>query len=566
MVLCSASAADWWENGNFYQIYPRSFKDSNADGIGDLKGIMSKLPYLQDLGVTGIWLSPIFKSPMHDAGYDISDFKDIQPEYGTLTDFDYLAESCKDHNIKLILDFVPNHTSDEHEWFIKSAARESGYEDFYIWHPGTTNVTTGAKDPPNNWLSVFRFSGWKWNEQRQEYYLHQFVTEQPDLNYRNAKVVEEMKDVLRFWLARGVSGFRIDAVPHLFEIGSDASGNYPDEPPSGLCNDPQSHCYLNHIYTQNQPETFDMVYQWRAVMDQFKVDNGGESRILMTEAYTTLENLMLFYGNGVRNGSHIPFNFQLLQGVNANTKGSEIKRLIDLWLNSMPKDAQVHANWVLGNHDNHRLSSRLGRDRIDLFNIMLKTLPGIAVTYNGEEIGMTNVHVSWADTLDPQACNTNSTVYHENSRDPARTPMQWDQTLFSGFSTTTGKTWLPVSPNYKTVNVASQELSPRSHLKVFKRLIQLRNEPSMITGTYEPILIGDDILIYKRQAQGNNPYVIVLNFGTTAQTVNLKSLFSVLPDRIQVVTSSILSQYIEGAVVNSNTINIRGEHGVVFTI
>lgn len=349
LCIANLASADWWDTANFYQIYPRSFKDSDGDGVGDLRGITDKLPYLKSIGVTGTWLSPIFSSPMADFGYDISDFKNISSVFGTLADFDNLVVRCKELGIKLILDFVPNHTSDEHDWFIKSSTNISGYEDYYIWHPGTVNETN-QRNPPNNWLSAFRYSGWEWNENRQAYYFHQFVTKQPDLNYRNSAVVEEMKEVLRFWMSRGVDGFRIDAVPHLFEIApSTVDGSLPDEPLSGTCTDPNDFCYLNHIYTQNQPETFDMVYQWRNVTDQFKIDHGGDTRILMTEAYTTLAYLMQFYkeANGTRLGSHIPFNFQLLINLKNTTKGSEVKSLIDTWIDNMPNGTDFHANWVV---------------------------------------------------------------------------------------------------------------------------------------------------------------------------------------------------------------------------
>lgn len=340
------AAKDWWQNGNFYQIYPRSFQDSNSDGIGDLNGITSRLIYLKEIGVDGVWLSPIFKSPMVDFGYDISDFLSIQPEYGTMADFERLAAACKWLGIRLILDFVPNHTSDEHEWFKKSVRREAGYENFYIWHPGKVNNVTGKRSPPNNWLSVFRFGAWEWNDIRKEYYLHQFAIQQPDLNYRDAGVVKNMKETLRFWLAKGVSGFRIDTIPNLFEVKADKNGNYPDEPLSGNCkDDPLSHCHLKHIYTADQNETYDMAYQWREVLDTFKKDHGGDTRVIMTEAYTTLENIQRFYGDGKRNGSHIPFNFNFLTNINANTNAKTYKDLIDGWLRIMPKDVQ--ANWVV---------------------------------------------------------------------------------------------------------------------------------------------------------------------------------------------------------------------------
>lgn len=280
ILLCLSAnqiraAQDWWENGNFYQIYPRSYQDSNGDGIGDLNGITARMGYLKDLGVTGVWLSPIFKSPMVDFGYDISDYTKINEEFGTLEDFIELANKCQELGIKLILDFVPNHTSDQHEWFVKSKSNDTKYRDYYVWHPGT-KLENGTMVPPNNWISIFRFSAWTWVEERKAFYLHQFLKEQPDLNYRNPAVVEDMKNILKMWLDRGVTGFRIDAVPYLFETVT-----LDDEPLSNTCDDPQSYCYLKHIYTSDLVETFDMVYQWRAVMDQYKKDRGGVTRLVL---------------------------------------------------------------------------------------------------------------------------------------------------------------------------------------------------------------------------------------------------------------------------------------------
>lgn len=295
--------------------------------------------------MSGVWLSPIFKSPMVDFGYDISDYYTIQPEYGTTEDLVELIEKAKALGIKLILDFVPNHTSDLHEWFIKSARREPGYENYYVWHPGKFNNQTQKREPPNNWVSVFRFSAWEWNEVRQEYYLHQFAKQQPDLNYREQKVVDEMKDVLRYWLGKGVGGFRIDAVPFLFEVLPDAQGNYPDEPLSGNCDDPNSHCYTRHIYTQDLNETFDMAFQWRAVLDEVTASSGGDTRIIMTEAYTSLENTMRFYGDATHNGSQIPFNFELINYVRRESTADQISDVINAWMSKLPEGKP--SNWVV---------------------------------------------------------------------------------------------------------------------------------------------------------------------------------------------------------------------------
>lgn len=319
---------------------------------------------------------------MADFGYDISDFYQVQPEYGSMADFENMLQVAKKVGIKIILDFVPNHSSDENEWFTKSVDGDPAYRDYYIWHSGRINSTTGEREPPSNWISVFRYGAWEWNDVRQQYYLHQFAVKQPDLNYRNPAVVNEMKNVMRFWLGKGVAGFRIDAVPFLFEKDLDRNNEYPDEPlaDGNPCPDSDDHCHLSHIYTTDQPETFDMAYQWRELADEFKREHGGDTRILMTEAYTSFENIIKFYGDGVRNGSHIPFNFDFLTNVVNDTKASVVVEHINKFLDAIPNG--VYANWVLGNHDNKRLASRFGVARIDLFNILLNTLPGIAVTYN----------------------------------------------------------------------------------------------------------------------------------------------------------------------------------------
>ena len=344
-VLSDVICLEWYEGANFYQIYPRSFKDSNGDGIGDLPGIQSKLQYLKDLGIDGVWLSPIYKSPMADFGYDISDFRDIQDEYGTMDDFDNLLAECNRLGLKLVLDFVPNHSSDEHEWFKKSENREPGYEDYYIWRAPKMDENTNILVPPNNWLSGFRFSSWRWSEIRQEMYYHLFHYKQADLNYRNPKVVQEMKDVLTYWLNKGVAGIRIDAVPTLYEQMNE-DGSFPDEPRSFKPNcDRYDHCYLDNIYTENQKENYDMVYQWRLLLDDLKEIKGGDPFVMMTESYEKMETNMEYYSNGTVEGSHIPFNFELMKFANNNSSAEDYKNIIEGWLNRMPERHQ--ANWVV---------------------------------------------------------------------------------------------------------------------------------------------------------------------------------------------------------------------------
>lgn len=346
IIFCAVVAkAQWYEGANFYQIYPRSFKDSNNDGIGDLQGIKSKLQYVKDLGMDGVWFSPIFKSPMADFGYDISDYRDIHYVFGNLTDFDEVMAECNRLGLKLILDFVPNHTSDEHDWFRKSELREAPYEDYYIWRDPKIHDVLNIPVPPNNWLSGFRYSAWRWSNIRKQMYYHFFLDKQPDLNYRNPNVVQDMKDVLTYWMSKGVAGFRIDAVPCLFErMNSD--GSFPDEARSFDPNcDHFDNCYLTRNHTQDQDETYDMIYQWRKLVDDFSESHKTEPKVLMTEAYASLQLTFKYYTNGSVQGSHIPFNFELIQKVNINSTAEDYKNSIESWLNGMPSGHM--ANWVV---------------------------------------------------------------------------------------------------------------------------------------------------------------------------------------------------------------------------
>lgn len=486
--------------------------------------------------MTGVWLSPIFQSPMADFGYDISNYTAVHYEYGTMEDFENLAKRCKQLGVKLILDFVPNHTSDESHWFKMSELSDPYYKDFYVWHPGKINLTTGEREPPSNWNSLFRYSAWQWSDIRKEYYLHQCIIKQPDLNYRNENVVKEMRDVLTFWLDKGVNGFRIDAIPYIFETVLD-DGSYPDEPVSGLCDDPTATCYYNHIYTKDLPETYDLVYSWRDLMDQYKKQHGGSTRILMTEAYTSLENELLFYGNAFgRRGAEVPFNFEMITKITNTSTPQDYKDAIDGWLDNMPKDEDYVPNWVIGNHDNHRVVNRWGLHRADALNILVQTLPGIAVTYYGEEIAMTDQWISWADTVDPQACLQDPITYDALSRDPARTPFQWDSSRNAGFSTA-NKTWLPVAAGYEKVNVKAERSTMNSHLNVFKRLTSMRKARKVLQdGTLETIA-DRNLLIYKREIPGKQMFV-VLNFGTADQEFILNDYFGVLKKNVAAVVVS----------------------------
>ncbi|XP_017868309.1 PREDICTED: maltase A3 [Drosophila arizonae] len=525
------NAPKWWQTGAFYQIYPRSFKDSNGDGVGDLNGIADRLPYLKELGITATWLSPIFTSPMADFGYDIANFTEIAPIFGTMADFEHLMKVAKQLDVKIILDFVPNHSSDECDWFKRSAAGEPDYKDFYVWHPG--RMVNGTRQPPSNWRSVFRGSAWQWHEGRQEYYLHQFLKKQPDLNYRNPKVRETMKNVLRFWLSKGVAGFRIDAVPSVFEIAPDAAGQYRDEPRNEWVNDPDDYGYLQHIYTVDQPETVAMVYDWRAVLDEFKE---GDERILLAETYSPIDIVMQYYGNATAQGAQLPFNFLLITEISNNSNANDYARTIQKWLQHMPKGRT--ANWVLGNHDQWRVGSRLGADRVDMLNMLITTLPGASVTYQGEELGMTNVWISWKDTVDPSACNTNASIYERFSRDPERTPFQWSGEADAGFSNAS-KTWLPIAVDYKWVNVEEESKQSLSHLNIYKNLLRLKRQAKTLQqGETEVKALSDAVLGVKRFLTHDFIYVTVLNIFDGVETVNLNQSFSDLTAQMEVVLVS----------------------------
>lgn len=338
---------DWWETASFYQIYPRSFKDNNNDGIGDLRGIAEKLDYLKDVGITATWLSPIYKSPNIDYGYDISDFCDIGEEYGTMEDFDYLITRSKETGVKVIMDFVPNHSSDEHEWFQRSIKGEVPYANYYIWNPGKVNPNNSSEMlPPSNWQSIGYAPGtaWTWNSERKAFYYHQFAVKQPDLNFREPKVHEEMLKVMKFWLDKGIAGFRVDAITHMYE--TIATNNVlPDEPLSNNSNNPNDYSYLNHIHTTDQNETFELVYEWREFLDNYKATNGGDTKILMTESYSAIEMVIRYYADGNREGAQLPFNFELMKQLNSESNAHDVVKAIYSWLDAMPEGH--FTNWVV---------------------------------------------------------------------------------------------------------------------------------------------------------------------------------------------------------------------------
>lgn len=487
-------ASDWWENVPIYHIFPASFRDTDGNGFGDIKGITEKLGYIKSLGMEAIWISPIYKSPFLSFGYDISDYKSINPQFGSMEDFEFLVDKASKLGIKIIMDIVPNHSSWDHDWFQKSIERDPQYENYYVWHPGKIDDITGLRVPPNNWLCMTGRSAWKWNVERKEYYYFQFSKHMPDFNFREEKVRQEFLSIFEFWLKKGVSGFRIDAIAHLFEIAADENGFLPDEPKSGITEDEFNFSYLDHIYTTEQSETYDVVYDWRDFLDGYKKDNRLQTILLLTESYADVAKLIRYYGANGRDGSHVPLNFQLMTQIHPDTNVSSVENIVERFLNAIP-DKKYKPNWIIGNHDGSRVATRMGTKRIDLMNALQMTLPGLSVTYNGEEIGMTDVCLIYPDDK-PTLCSKEG----EGSfnYDVARSPMQWDDSTSAGFSSNS-ETWLPVHQNYKTVNVKLQELDDRSNLNIFRDLIALRKKYEAIRkGGIEIVTFNDDVLGYVR--------------------------------------------------------------------
>jgi alpha-glucosidase len=490
---------EWWKRGVIYQIYPRSFLDSNGDGIGDLSGIQRQLDYCVSLGVDALWISPIYPSPMADFGYDVSDYTGVHPIFGTLSQFDELLGEIKRRGMKLILDFVPNHTSDMHPWFRESrGSRTSRRRDWYLWRDP-------AKDggPPNNWLSNFGGSAWQFDEPSGQYYYHAFLKEQPDLNWRNPDVRAAMHDVLRFWLNRGVDGFRVDVLWHLIKDDQwrDNPAN-PDYRPGG----PPHHSQIP-LYTTDRPEVQGIVAGLRRVVDEY------DSRVLIGEIYLPVERLVAYYGANLE-GVHLPFNFQLLQSM-WNARG--LATLIDRYERSLPEGGWP--NWVLGNHDNPRIASRVGVSQARVAAMLLLTLRGTPTLYYGDEIGMVNVPVPPNRIQDPFEKNVPGMGL---GRDPARTPMQWDASPNAGFSTT--EPWLPVSDDYQIVNVRSAAEDPQSLLSLYRRLLQIRRaHPALADGSYEPVAMTGDLLAYIRRL-GGECFLVALNLGEGPFALSLASL------------------------------------------
>jgi alpha-glucosidase len=480
--------SEWWQRGVVYQVYPRSFQDSNGDGIGDLAGLRRRLDYLNWLGVDALWISPIYPSPMADFGYDIADYCNVDPLFGTLADFDGLIEDAHCSGLKVILDFVPNHTSNLHPWFLESrATRGSAKRDWYLWRDPAP-----SGGPPNNWLSNFGGSAWELDTATGQYYYHAFLKEQPDLNWRNAEVCAAMHDVLRFWLARGVDGFRVDVIWHLIK-----DDRFRDNPPNPAWQ-PGDASFRRQlpIHSTDRPEVHDVIAGMRRVVEQF-----GE-RVLIGEIYLPVERLVAYYGRDLT-GVHLPFNFQLLEAA-WNPQG--LARLIQEYERLLP--TRGWPNWVLGNHDKPRIAARVGAEQARIAAMLLLTLRGSPTMYYGDEIGLAAVAIPPERIQDPWEKNEPGIAL---GRDPARTPMQWDAGVNAGF--TTGSPWLPLSDDFGACNVTVLADDPRSILALYRNLLALRRRrPALSIGSYAAVPSVAEVLAYERRS-GAERLLIALNFG-----------------------------------------------------
>ena len=514
----------WWTHAVIYEIYPRSFQDSNGDGIGDLNGITQRLDYLKDLGVDAIWITPMYPSPQVDFGYDIADYTAIDPQYGTMADFDHLVKEAKVREIRVIMDFVPNHTSDKHPWFVESSSsRNNPKRDWYIWRDGKA-----PGQPPNNWLSWFGHSAWKFDPRTGQYYYHHFYPEQPDLNWRNPEVRKAMYGVMRFWLDRGVAGFRLDAVSRLFE-----DSDLQDDPVL-----PGKNAYgdlnIQHLHTDNLPEVHEVLKEMRQLVDQYP-----GNPVLISEAdEPNISELTKLYGSKL-DEIQLPMDFQVADVNQLST--ARFRELIDQVENNA---AGGQPYFFFNNHDQDRTWDRYG-DGVHnnaiarLLAALLLTTRATPQLYYGEEIGMvTTPPARKEDVRDPIG---KLGWPKEKGRDGERTPMQWDTSKNAGF-TTSPTPWLPVPPSYKQRNVAVEEKDPDSLLNFYKQLIRLRRtQPALRSGVQATVNCHDaDVLSYMRKNPADGESVLVL---LNMSNKSKKATFNLKPLGIHCTSAKLLLAY-----------------------
>ena len=483
------SPEEWWKGAVYYQIYPRSFYDSNNDGKGDLKGIIQKLPYIVSLGVDAIWISPFFKSPMKDGGYDVSDYRDIAPEFGTLADFEELLEKAHNVGLKVLIDLVISHTSDQHPWFQESkVSRDNPKSDWYVWADPKPDGTA-----PNNWLSIFGGSSWQWNGQRKQYYLHNFLSSQPDLNFHNREVQRELLDLVDFWLAKGVNGFRLDTVNFYFH---DQRLRYNPPLDTKLQNNSTAplvnpYNYQFHIYDKNRPENLRFLERFRKKMNSY-----GERTTLgeVGDSQRGQEIVGLYTKGNKR--LHSCYSFEFLSG-------SEItpEMIGNTLINFEENNPDSWSTWAISNHDVERVASRwnLGTQELKLISTLMMCIRGSVCIYQGEELGLPEAEIDHSHLRDPYG----KEFWPEfKGRDGCRTPMVWeDKAPFGGFSAT--DPWLPIPDDHRNYSVNVQEKDINSLLNHYKKLNLLRKKyPVLRFGSIMDISFTDEMIHFIRNLDG----------------------------------------------------------------
>ena len=497
------TGAPWWQTAVIYQIYPRSFADSNGDGVGDLRGITAKLDYLAGtLGIDAIWVSPFYPSPMKDFGYDVADYCNVDPRFGTLADFDQLLADVHSRNMRIIIDWVPNHSSDQHPWFIESrSSRDNPKRDWYVWVDAKPDGS-----PPNNWLGVFGGSAWEWDDATGQFYLHSFLESQPDLNWRNPEVKSAMFDSLRFWLDRGVDGFRIDVAHHLMKDPMLRDNPVAHLERSAYFKDLGDYEAFEPVNSKGHEDIHPLFQELRGVIDEYR------DRFVVGEIHEwDWQAWARYYGNNL-DELHMPFNFSLLY---VAWDAAEVRRRVDAAEAALPTGAWP--NHVLGNHDESRLATRFGPERARAAALLLLTLRGTPTLYYGDELAMPNVQIPASRQRDPWGLRVPGL-----GRDGCRTPMQWTSAPGAGFTPPEVEPWLPLGASAATANVETQLATPDSILQLYRRLLELRrSEPALHLGTYRARDDGPDGVYLYERAHADRTAVIAINFSDAGTEVDI---------------------------------------------
>ncbi|CAF1248492.1 unnamed protein product [Rotaria sordida] len=568
---------DWWMHDVIYEIIVASYQDSNNDGIGDIQGLRQRLDYIQSLGVNTIWLTPIYTSPWKDYGYDISNFCDIDSRFGTLDDFRILIDDVHSRQMRIIIDFVPNHTSNEHPWFQAALHNDPKYIDYYIWHKGKNN----GKELPTNWLGASGQRMWTFSSERNMYYLHQFLDCQPDLNFRNENVLDEIEKIFRFWLDMGIDGFRVDAVRHLIE-----NDQYHDEPLSKDAKDMDPNIMYvayDHTESADQSGSYELVQRWRKFLDKYAYENNRNYIVLITEAYTVdIKKVMRYFGNNrEEHGSDIPINFLITYYLDKDENekhGLELDKVLSDWQSNLPEYAW--SNWCLGSHDSHRITSRLpSKELIDGFYMLLLLQSGTALIYYGDEIGMCDRPFTLANSdeiVDITAFNYGEKYFDKMIRDRQRTPMQWtSQEANAGFTSSTVKPFLPLSDTWHELNVEQQQNALRSHLKLFQQLVKLRQQAPFYGGYQKKVIATKELYAFIRWLD-TNIYLIVININkkghdpiindfTKLLKCQNKELFGeVIARSCNILDDSLIGK--EGNQINLNNLILQSSEAIVLKL